>query len=114
MSKGADLGIAQARLRCHLQQCLIATPDPRSRVWRGDEGLGLLLGEKLDRQALVTFVRNRQNLLALKRARRLCVGDESEERAHGGETDIAGLRRAGTLELKMIEECAEGVDPILT
>ena len=106
-AKRADLGVAQARLHCHLQQGPIATPDPHGRVWRGDEGLGLLLGEKLNRQMLVTLVRNRQNLLALKGARRLCVGDESEERAHGGKTDVASLRRVGALVLEVLEERAD-------
>lgn len=55
----------------------------------------------------MALVRDRENLLALKGARRFGVRDESKERANGGETSVAGLRRAGTGVLEMIEEVAE-------
>jgi hypothetical protein len=45
----------------------------------GDEGFGLVLSEKLNSQALVTLVQNRQNLLALKRARRFCMGENRKK-----------------------------------
>jgi hypothetical protein len=106
-SKGAQLGVAQTRLHCHLQEGPVTTPEPRSRVWRGEKSLGLRLREELERRTLVPLVRDRQNLLALKRADRLCVGDESEERAHGGKAGVASLRCAGTLVLEVLEERAD-------
>jgi hypothetical protein len=55
----------------------------------------------------VALARDREHLLALKRAGRLCECDESEKRAHCGETNVAGPRRTGALLLEVIEECSD-------
>jgi len=55
----------------------------------------------------VALARDREHLLALKRASRLCERDESKKRAHCGETNVAGLRRTGALLLEVIEECSD-------
>ena len=79
-------------------------------IGRGDERHGLLLAEEIDRSALVSLRGNRKDALALQRARRLDIRDETEERAQSSEADVSRLRGVGPVLLKVVEEVPDQCD----
>jgi hypothetical protein len=106
-SQGADFSVTQPRFGRHEQHGTVSPADPCGGVGRSDERRGLFLGEKLHRPALVTFGRDRQDALALQRARRLDVRDKAEERPQSSKAGVAGFRAIGAPVLQVVEEGAE-------
>ena len=102
-----EFGIAQPCLACHEQQDTVTSSDPRGLIGSRNKRCSFVLGEKLDRSALVALGRDRQNALALQRARRLCVRDKPEECAQGSQASVACLRAVGALLLQGVEKRSE-------
>ena len=106
-SQRRELTIAKARLNRDEQKHPIAPSNPGSWVCGFAECRGLLLGEKLDWTAFVTFRGYCQDPFALERQRGFTESNVAEEGVQRGETCVARARAVASLRFEVIEELGE-------
>jgi hypothetical protein len=88
---------------------VIAPPDPCRSIRRGQQRRYLLSVKERHAPLHVSFVRHRENALAMKKPARVGHCDVAEERADGGKTRIAGAGRVAARRFHIDQEVGDKI-----
>jgi hypothetical protein len=102
-----ELGKAQACLGREQEQGVVAASEPCRAIGRDKDRLDLGPRQEMQLALIVTLARYREDTLDQGAVCRLLEGGEPEERADGGQAQVAGPDTGTPLRLEISEEAAD-------